>query len=176
MKEPNWFERIFDFKFPAEHYPYVLERVRGTPARLEELIAGIDPGIYTVRDGEEWSIQEHVGHLWDLEALHTSRLDDFDAGKNILTAADLTNSKTYEANHNAWTMPDLLEAFRSVRKEFVSRVEDLSMEDVEKSALHPRLNVPMRLVDLMYFTAEHDDHHLASITILARELGKARQT
>ncbi len=172
MKEPNWFERIFDFKFPAEYYPYVLERVRGTPARLEELIAGIDPDILTVQPDGEWSIQEHVGHLWDLEELHTSRLDDFDADKSTLTAADLTNKKTYDANHNAWSIAELLEAFRSVRKDFVARVEDLDEEAVQKSALHPRLQVPMRLVDLLYFTAEHDDHHLASITILARELGK----
>ncbi|MEO5953546.1 MAG: DinB family protein [Chloroflexia bacterium] len=172
MKEPNWFERIFDFKFPAEYYPYVLERVRGTPARLEELVANIDPNILTVKPDDEWSIQEHVGHLWDLEELHTSRLDDFDAAATILTAADLTNKKTYDANHNAWSLNELLEAFRAVRTNFVSRVEDLDEEAVQKSALHPRLNVPMRLVDLLYFTAEHDDHHLASITIIKRELTK----
>jgi hypothetical protein len=31
----------------------------------------------------------------------------------------------------------------------------------------------MRLVDMMFFMAEHDDHHLARITELARE-GAAR--
>jgi hypothetical protein len=29
--------------------------------------------------------------------------------------------------------------------------------------LHPRLKQPMRLVDHLYFAAEHDDHHLARI-------------
>jgi hypothetical protein len=28
---------------------------------------------------------------------------------------------------------------------------------------HPRLKTPMRLVDHLYFAAEHDDHHLARI-------------
>lgn len=174
MKEPNWFERIFDFQFPAEYFPYVLERVRGTPARLEELVAEIDPAILTVRQGEEWSIQEHVGHLLDLEELHLGRLDDFAEKKQTLRAADVTNRKTYEANHNDARMEDLLEAFRGVRRGFVARIENLDEDAVKKSALHPRLNVPMRLVDLVYFTAEHDDHHLASITIVAKALKRGK--
>jgi hypothetical protein len=36
------------------------------------------------------------------------------------------------------------------------------------SAVHPRLQQPMRLVDMLYFVAEHDDHHLARMTALAR--------
>jgi hypothetical protein len=30
-------------------------------------------------------------------------------------------------------------------------------------ARHPRLGTPMRLIDLAYFVAEHDDHHLARL-------------
>lgn len=170
MKEPNWFDRVFDFNFPAEYYPYVVERVRGTPARLEELVANLDPAILTIKPDGEWSIQEHVGHLWDLEELHIGRLDDFDVNSDTLRAADLTNKKTYDANHNAASLADLLAGFRATRKGFVERVEGLDEAAVQKSALHPRLKVPMRLVDLLLFTAEHDDHHLASITILARQL------
>ena len=33
----------------------------------------------------------------------------------------------------------------------------------------PRLGTPMRLVDLAFFVAEHDDHHLAQITFLAHQ-------
>jgi hypothetical protein len=36
--------------------------------------------------------------------------------------------------------------------------------------MHPRLKQPMRLVDHLFFVAEHDDHHLA----LIRELLDAR--
>src|SRR5262245_15179417 len=108
MKEPNWFERIFDFSFPAEYYPYVVERVRGTPARLEELVASFDPAILTTRIGEEWSIQEHAGHLIDLDELHTGRLDDFDEGLQTLRAADVTNRKTYEANYNTHPIAEIL--------------------------------------------------------------------
>lgn len=170
MKEPNWFERVFDFTFPAEYFPYVIERVRGTPARLEELVASFDPTILTTRLGDEWSIQEHAGHLLDLDELHVGRLDDFDAGQTVLRAADLTNRKTYEADHNTRLMADILKDFRAARHEFVARIEDSDEAAALKSALHPRLKVPMRLVDLVYFVAEHDDHHLASMVIIAKTL------
>lgn len=173
IKEPNWTERIFDFNFPAAYFPYVVERVRGTPARLEELLRDIDPGILTVRPngGKEWSIQEHAGHLYDLEELHLGRLDDYAGSKEALRAADMTNRKTYEADHNAASLQDILKAFRASRKQFVERIENRSEAEVEQTALHPRLRVPMRLVDLVFFTAEHDDHHLASITLIAQSLG-----
>ena len=175
MKEPNWFERVFDFSFPAEHFPYVVERVRGTPARLEELVASFDPTILTTRLGEEWSIQEQAGHLLDLDELHVGRLDDFDEGKGALRAADVTNRKTYEANHNAQAIADILKEFRAARHEFVARIEGADEAAVVKLAFHPRLKVNMRLVDLAYFVAEHDDHHLASMTIIARTLKKGEQ-
>jgi hypothetical protein len=34
--------------------------------------------------------------------------------------------------------------------------------------VHPRLRQPMRFVDHLYFVAEHDDHHLATISELAK--------
>jgi hypothetical protein len=40
---------------------------------------------------------------------------------------------------------------------------DLKDDQLLNTALHPRLKIPMRIVDLAYFVAEHDDHHLATI-------------
>jgi hypothetical protein len=37
--------------------------------------------------------------------------------------------------------------------------------------VHPRLQQPMRVVDMAFFVAEHDDHHLARMTQLARMFG-----
>jgi uncharacterized damage-inducible protein DinB len=35
-------------------------------------------------------------------------------------------------------------------------------------SVHPRLQQPMRLIDSLYFVAEHDDHHIAAISGLLR--------
>jgi len=37
---PIWFEHKFEFSFPAELLPNLCARLRGTPARLEEVLHG----------------------------------------------------------------------------------------------------------------------------------------
>jgi hypothetical protein len=166
----DWLEKQFTFAHPLGAFLAVLERVRGTPARLEELIGGLPPAILTTRIGDTWSIQEQVGHLSDLEALHEARLDDYRAGRSVLQAADLTNRRTYERDHNQRTMAGVLAEFRAVRAAFVAQLAVMDAEQVGRTALHPRLNTPMRVLDLAQFVAEHDDHHLASIRLLAADL------
>jgi hypothetical protein len=107
--------------------------------------------------------------MLDLEVLWDGRLDDFLNGAAQLRAADLTNRATHEADHNAKPLEDILLAFRRSRHAFVARLDGLA--SFERTALHPRLEQPMRLVDHIYFIAEHDDHHLARIRELRRVLG-----
>jgi hypothetical protein len=64
-----WFNRRFQLGLPAEALPDILERLRGTPARLEERLRGVPTSQLTARSEESWSIQENVGHLLDLEPL-----------------------------------------------------------------------------------------------------------
>jgi hypothetical protein len=52
----------------------------------------------------------------------------------------------------------------------VERLETLDAEVFARPALHPRLNVNLRLVDLLFFIAEHDDYHLTRMSELRREL------
>lgn len=172
MKESNWFDRQFEFNHPIELFPAVVERVRGTPSRLEELVAPVRPDILTIRpEGEDWSIQEHVGHLYDLDELHEGRVEDYLANLDTLRAADLSNKKTYAADHNSADLRELLARFRATRMGFVGRLEAFDEDAVARTALHPRLQTPMRVIDLAVFVAEHDDHHLAAITRIARMLG-----
>ena len=158
-----WFERKFSFDFPAELYPNLIVRLRGTPARLEELLRGLAPEQLVRKPGGKWSIQENVGHLLDLEPLWFARVGDFLAGKGTLAPAELTNRTTHEAHHNERRIEELLSVFRHARLALVERLETLSAADFARTALHPRLKTPMRLADHLYFIAEHDDHHLARI-------------
>lgn len=166
IPEINWFERKFSLDLPVEMYPYIVERLRGTPVRLEERTLSLSTEVLTCRDGQDWSIQENVGHLWDLEPLWAGRIADFMAGEDTLRPADLQNTKTHEANHNANSIDNLLKSFRAEREHLVARLDRFDEVAVARSALHPRLNQAMRVVDLIFFVAEHDDHHLARITEL----------
>jgi hypothetical protein len=167
----KWGQRTFAFNFPVEVYPEMIERVRGTPARLEDRVKAVVPKFLTRRDGERWSIQENAGHLLDLESLVSRRLDEDLAGATVLHAADMSNRKTFEADHNRASIDSILSGFRRERTKLVDRLDNLDPEVFSAVAHHPRLDVPMRLVDMIFFQAEHDDYHLARISELIRLFG-----
>lgn len=167
-KHLKWTDRTFQFTFPVEVFPEMIERVRGTPARLEDRVMSIVPEVLTKRDGKRWSIQENAGHLLDLESLFKQRLDEYVAGAAALHPADMSNRKTFAANHNEVAIETVLTDFRAQRTQLVNRLDNLAPEKFALVAHHPRLNVPMRLVDMLFFQAEHDDHHLARISELIR--------
>jgi uncharacterized damage-inducible protein DinB len=166
---PVWFERKFDFTFPVEQYPNLCMRLRGTPARLEEMLHEVARERLVKKPEKKWSAQEHAGHLLDLESLWMARVEDYVAGRAELTVADLSNRKTDEADHNARPLTDILAEFRKARLGLVDGVEEIQPAMFARSVVHPRLKQPMRLVDHLYFVAEHDDHHLAKIWELLRE-------
>ena len=160
---PVWFERKFEFSFPVELLPNVYARLRGTPARLEEALRGHPQKVLISKTQEKWSAQEHAGHLLDLEPLWLARVGDYVSASEQLTPADLRNRKTDEANHNARPLEQILTEFRVARERLLKRVHELDSSLFVRAIPHPRLKTPMRLVDHLYFVAEHDDHHLAQI-------------
>ena len=169
MKKVKWFERSFDFSKDQNIFPSIIERLKGTPARLEEKFKSIPFEILVTKVDNTWSIKENVGHLTDLEPLWQGRLEDVKNGEIEMRPTDLANRKTDEANHNAQSIEKLLSDFRAIRGRTISLIENLDEETIFKSALHPRLKTPMRTMDLFLFVAEHDDHHLARITELVKQ-------
>ncbi len=158
-----WIRRQFLFDFPVEQYPNICIRLRGTPARLEDLVRGLAPDRLRHKPIGKLSIQENAGHLENLELLWSTRLDEFLAGKETLTAADMSNAATQQAGHNDRRIDEILYGFRKHRERSATSLDLLSPIDFSRTALHPRLQRPIRLVDHLFFIAEHDDHHLARI-------------
>ena len=95
-------------------------------------------------------------------------LDDYLAGAEVLRPADMDNRRTWEAGHNGRAIDDLVHQFRRERHSFVERLAAWDSERIGQSALHPRLKQLMRVIDMAFFVAEHDDHHLARMTELKR--------
>lgn len=167
-----WIERKFDFHFPPGLFPIIVERLRGTIPQLQSMLDGLTDSHLSRQANGKWSVKEIVGHLFDLEELWIGRIEDFINKKESLRAADMTNSKTHAALHNEKPVIELLDQFNSARKQLIARVEELDETIITRTALHPRLKQPMRLVDSLFFTAEHDDHELTKIRFLiARNKG-----
>ncbi len=171
MARIKWIERSFSFNYPVELYPEIIERVRGASARLDEYLNSASAETLTRRPNGGWSIQENAGHLFDLDALTINRIEQYVAGVEVLHAADITNRATSEANYNNVSAATIARSFRERRLQVVNRLESLEPEMFARSAIHPRLNIPMRLVDFVFFEAEHDDYHFTRINELLKLVG-----
>ena len=159
-----WLEYKWSFDFPTGMYRAVLERLRGTPARIEEMLQGVATAALVEKRNGKWSIQEHIGHLWILDAeLHEPRVHQFLSGEPNLQAADMSNKATFDRNFNVASAGDVLTGLRAARSQMLRVLDPLTLKDAARTALHPRLQKQMRLVDMCYFAAEHDDHHLAAM-------------
>lgn len=163
MQRTKWLERGFNFDFPAGMIYVILERLRGSAPRIKDLTRSLTEEQASVKHNGKWSIKEEIGHLCDLEDLHDGRIDDFLAGKEMLRAADMTNFRTNNANHNQKPLVEVIAEFETKRKLFISRLQQLDDDTQSRKAMHPRMQVVMRPVDMAYFTAEHDDHHIATM-------------
>lgn len=155
-----WVTRKFAFDFPVSLYPNVLARVRGGPPRLEDAVRELSHGQLILRSEGTWSIQENAGHLLDEEELFRRRLHEFLEGAETLTPAPY---RTVELHHNDRPIAGILADFRKSRQHQLDVLARLQPEDFARTARHARLNLKMRLVDHLFFIAEHDDHHLARI-------------
>jgi uncharacterized damage-inducible protein DinB len=153
--------------------PNLCSRLRGTPARLEELFRHVPRQLISMQIQGAWSAQENAGHLADLEPLWLARVTDYVEAKDELTTTDLRNRKTDEANHNERNVELILEEFRAARARLIQLVMTVDDSVFLTAIRHPRLKTPMRLIDHLSFVAEHDDHHLARIWELVGSNGIA---
>lgn len=168
IQQTPWFERSFNFDFPVTNFPVIFSRLEGSIFRLQYILATADEEAAGVsKDG--WSVKEHLGHLYDLEELWWKRLQDFLEGKGVLATADLNNTKTKEARHNEKSLEQLLQSFIVERQRLLETAYGLDRATLGLTSVHPRLQQPMRLIDSLYFVAEHDDHHIANISGLLRK-------
>lgn len=164
-----WLEYKWSFNYPVGMYRAILERLRGTPARLEEMLDDVPRVLLEQRPGGKWSVLEQAGHLLMVEDLHRTRLEQYLRGETNLVAADMENRKTIEANFNEMPRETTLGRFRDVRMKMLAVLDALTLEQAARVAQHPRLQMPMRLVDMCFFAAQHDDHHLAVIRAILRQ-------
>lgn len=163
IERMKWAERKFSFDIPSGWMPNTIERLKGIKPRLLDLTKSLSEELSQTRFNDKWSIKEHIGHLSDLEDLWIQRVKDFTERKAVLSAADMSNAATEKANHNDRPVDELLQAFLTKRDQYISLLKNLDAKTQEFQSLHPRLQVPVRAVDMAFFAAEHDDHHLASI-------------
>ena len=168
IHQTPWFERSFNFDFPVSNFPVIFSRLEGTLFRLQAILVNADDEACS-HYPNGWSVKEHAGHLYDLEELWWKRLQDFLDRKELLSPADLTNTRTKEAGHNEKTLETLMLQFTRERQRLLETIYSFDRGTLALLSVHPRLQQPMRLIDSLYFVAEHDDHHIAAISTILRK-------
>jgi hypothetical protein len=66
-------------------------------------------------------------------------------------------------------MEQLLQQFTVERQRLLETAYGFDRGTLGLTSVHPRLQQPMRLIDSLYFVADHDDHHIAAISALLRK-------
>ena len=161
IEQVAWLDRKFAFDQQVGVFPVLLERLRGTCMRAKELALHYPEAMLAARLADKWSVKEHIGHLTDLERLDNQRLHEFLNRVGVLSAADMENRRTENGGHRSNPIANIIAKLERGRTPFIGRLEALTENEVAIVAVHPRLQKPIRLLDWVYFLAEHDDHHLA---------------
>jgi hypothetical protein len=168
MKKIEWFDRQFNFGQPAGMLPFHLERLKGTIARIEQKVAGVDEAVLSNKWNGKWSIKENIAHLAEVDEIATRRIDEIVQGISPFSPAVVQPGRDY----NAMPVAEIVKLFRTNRTKNLERFRQLADHEFGKSSLHPRLKVTMTPVDLALFDAEHDDHHLVRVDEILEGLRK----
>ncbi|HEY9046644.1 MAG TPA: DinB family protein [Ohtaekwangia sp.] len=164
MKKLAWFDRQFTFGLPSGMLPFYLERLSGTAWRMEAKVKGIADEILSERWNDKWSVKQNIGHLAEVDEVASQRIDQMLQGAEVMAPA------VFEPrDYNAMSVQDVIAYFREGRLKHLAKYSSLRDEDLLVSSIHPRLKQRMTPIDLAFFDAEHDDHHLLMISeILAQ--------
>ncbi len=161
---PQWFERKFNFDFGMEKLPELLERMEKSVLKFRKIIQDKSEEQLNYKPDGKWSAKEHIGHLWILEPLWQKRFSEIKDNKTEMSPADLNNTATDNAFFNQYEIEKILSDFQQERQRTIQLLKNFKGEDFQQSLYHPRLKQPMRIIDLIYFVAEHDKHHLNAIS------------
>lgn len=163
MSTVKWFERKFDFSFGLDEYPAIYKRLQQAPDILSNIVLNKPDNILSHQPEGKWSVKEHAGHLSILEPLWRKRLIDIIEKKPTLTPTDLDNNATSQAGFNNYDITALVQKFAEERKQTLLLLDSINISDHLHTSLHPRMQQPMRMIDILYFTVEHDEHHMGVI-------------
>jgi hypothetical protein len=164
--KPVWIERKFTFGLPGNMLVFYLERLSGTIFRLEGKVRDVTEDMLSEQLDGKWSVKQNIGHLAEVDEIASRRIDEMIQGISPMSPAIFQTKQDY----NAMPVIEVLNFFHKNRLRNVERYHQLTDAELQMSSLHPRLKVVMTPVDLAFFDAEHDDHHLVRINEILNTL------
>ena len=168
MKKSEWLTRTFRFGLNGGLLPFQLDRLEGTVARMEMKTKGLPDDILSNKLDMKWSVKENIAHLGEVDEVALKRIDEIVNQLPVMSPAVFGLKQDY----NAWPLQKVIDFFYENRKKNIARYRLLADDELSRTSVHPRLKVTMTPVDLAFFDAEHDDHHLVRISEIISTLKK----
>jgi GNAT superfamily N-acetyltransferase len=162
----EWFQREFRFGAPAGMLPFFLERLAGTLPRMQAKVKNVPDEILSKKVDDKWSIKQNIGHLAEVDQIARIRISEMIGNVSPMSPAVFEP----KADYNAMDITNIISLFERNREANLLAFRSLSLPELERSSFHPRLKVWMNPIDLAFFDAEHDDHHLVRINEILQRL------
>ena len=70
-------QRHFATDLSVGEAPFLIERLRGTPVRVQELIKELSDEVLNFKPGGKWSILEHLDHLRAADIEFAGRISQY---------------------------------------------------------------------------------------------------
>lgn len=143
----------------------LLAILRATPAALDLLCRGLNPGIWTKRpQPQEWCQTEIICHLRDVECeVNLPRLEMIVREPNPFLPGKDTDPWAEERKYIVQDGPNALQRFIFARVELLNQLDRLSEADWQRPARHSILG-PTTLQEIVSIITRHDQLHLRQVT------------
>ena len=158
-----WFDQTpIETLRPRYEQPSALLAVlRSTPAALNGMCYGADPGLLAMRPNpEEWSPTEIICHLRDVDAeINLPRLKKFLQEENPFIPGTDTDRWAEERAYHLQDGQTALHSFSVTRQELIHLMEKMSPQDWGRPARHAIFG-PTHIKELVTINAGHDQIHI----------------
>ena len=159
--------------FDIEKSIEVLER---TPLTIEALLDGLSKDwIYSVEEGEKWSIHKVVSHLiYGERTTWTPRLEMIMSNFPTKEFEPTDDVEEHFAKMESKSIRELIFQLKYLREINIDIVQayNISSDDLNSTATHPELGV-VTLKELLATWVVHDMAHLSQIArIMAKKFGE----
>lgn len=169
----NLDDLMADYNSPSA----ILAVLRSTPAVILCKISSIPEEKWKIRFSEtNWSLTEIICHLRDVEEkVHLTRLKTVLENKNPFLPGEDTDSWNEEYQYISQNGNESLQKFVEKRKQTLSILESLNLEDWLRPARHAIFG-PTDLQELCHIITGHDQLHLKQIFSLIDTLSFRNDT
>lgn len=166
---PDTYQRFMpNYWFDALEPPVAMQRLRQTPAEVEELLEGLSDAQldWQPPDGG-WAIRNILTHLRDAQGVLAFRLDLFRQEENPALEAKAVWTWAANEEERPSSAREIFAAYKVSRAETLAGLEQLPMSHWWRTGHHAEFGTVTLRQQVSYFAA-HESTHLSQIRALVR--------